>query len=42
MLISPKPTSGPRRCESVSGHNFRLARNLSTIGGTRALHGPNT
>jgi hypothetical protein len=24
--ISPKPTSGPRRQESVLGHNFRLAR----------------
>jgi hypothetical protein len=31
MAISPKSTSGPRRCEHVRRHNFRLARQPATI-----------
>jgi len=37
-ITSHKPTSGPRRCESVSGHNFRLARHpgLAAVGFSQA------
>src|ERR1035441_8487517 len=30
-MVSSKPASGPRRCEHVRRHNFRLARHPPTI-----------
>jgi hypothetical protein len=30
-IISSKPTSGQRRCESARGHNFRLAPNPGSV-----------
>ena len=33
QVTSPNRTSGPGRGESVLGHNFRLARHSTAIGG---------